>query len=143
MTLSSKMPSTETQQVELSKVKSYLINNVTQAFETNPPPYKQRHQAAVQLLDELYKRTNLDLAPTLREQLFRDVLDDLLTDYVENHKSFKHMSKKESEALAKRIICLVDYSEYKRRQAPIGIKITTRAFGRDWRLPITNRYKEF
>jgi NAD+ synthase (glutamine-hydrolysing) len=37
---------------------------------------------------------------------------------------------------------LVDISEYKRRQSPPGVKITTRAFGRDRRLPITNRYRE-
>jgi NAD+ synthase (glutamine-hydrolysing) len=37
---------------------------------------------------------------------------------------------------------LVDLSEYKRRQAPPGVKITTRAFGRDRRLPITNKYRE-
>jgi NAD+ synthase (glutamine-hydrolysing) len=36
----------------------------------------------------------------------------------------------------------VDRSEYKRRQAPPGIKITTRAFGKDRRMPITNRYRE-
>ena len=41
-----------------------------------------------------------------------------------------------------RIIRLVDLAEYKRRQAPPGIKITTRAFGRDRRMPITNRYRE-
>jgi NAD+ synthase (glutamine-hydrolysing) len=36
---------------------------------------------------------------------------------------------------------MVDRNEYKRRQAPPGIKITTRAFGRDRRLPITNKYR--
>jgi len=35
----------------------------------------------------------------------------------------------------------VDRNEYKRRQSPPGIKITSRAFGKDWRLPITNRYQ--
>ena len=40
-----------------------------------------------------------------------------------------------------RIIRLVDLAEYKRRQAPPGIKVTTRAFGRDRRMPITNRYR--
>jgi NAD+ synthase (glutamine-hydrolysing) len=35
---------------------------------------------------------------------------------------------------------MVDRNEYKRRQSPPGIKITSRAFGKDWRLPITNRY---
>ena len=37
---------------------------------------------------------------------------------------------------------MVDRAEYKRRQAPVGIKVTTRAFGRDRRMPITNRYSE-
>ena len=41
-----------------------------------------------------------------------------------------------------RVIRLVDGSEYKRRQAPPGVKITPRAFGRDRRLPITNRWTE-
>jgi NAD+ synthase (glutamine-hydrolysing) len=40
-----------------------------------------------------------------------------------------------------RIIRLVDLAEYKRRQSPPGIKITPRAFGRDRRMPITNRYR--
>ena len=44
------------------------------------------------------------------------------------------------EWVVKRVARLVDISEYKRRQAPPGIKITPRAFGRDRRLPITNRY---
>jgi NAD+ synthase (glutamine-hydrolysing) len=39
-----------------------------------------------------------------------------------------------------RVIRMVDRAEYKRRQAPPGIKISTKAFGRDRRLPITNRY---
>jgi len=43
--------------------------------------------------------------------------------------------------LVERAARLVDQSEYKRRQAPLGIKITPRAFGRDRRLPITNRFK--
>jgi len=40
-----------------------------------------------------------------------------------------------------RVIQLVDRAEYKRRQAPPGIKITPRAFGRDRRMPITNAYR--
>ena len=45
-------------------------------------------------------------------------------------------------ATVRRIITMVDRSEYKRRQAPPGVKITERAFGRDRRLPITNGYKD-
>ena len=39
-------------------------------------------------------------------------------------------------------VAMVDRNEYKRRQGPIGVKITPRAFGRDWRLPIVNRFRE-
>ena len=40
------------------------------------------------------------------------------------------------------MIAMVDRNEYKRRQGPVGIKITPRAFGKDWRLPIVNRFRE-
>ena len=42
-----------------------------------------------------------------------------------------------------RVLAMVDKSEYKRRQSPPGIRITPRAFGRDRRMPITNKYKEY
>jgi NAD+ synthase (glutamine-hydrolysing) len=45
------------------------------------------------------------------------------------------------EATAAEVIRMVDRSEYKRRQAPPGVRITPRAFGKDRRLPITNRYR--
>ena len=70
-------------------------------------------------------------------------LDPILQAYVEDDRSFEEMLAMgfQRETL-ERIMRLVDISEYKRRQAPPGIKITTRAFGRDRRLPITNRYRE-
>src|SRR3712207_8200582 len=46
------------------------------------------------------------------------------------------------EGDVRRVMKLVDAAEYKRRQAPIGIKVTSRAFGRDRRMPMTNRYSE-
>lgn len=45
------------------------------------------------------------------------------------------------KAVVKRVIDMVDKSEYKRRQSPPGIKITPKAFGKDRRMPITNWYK--
>jgi NAD+ synthase (glutamine-hydrolysing) len=42
----------------------------------------------------------------------------------------------------RRVVDMIDHAEYKRRQAPPGIKITPRAFGKDWRLPITNRFRQ-
>ena len=47
-----------------------------------------------------------------------------------------------AEEDVRRVVRMVDRAEYKRRQAPVGIKVTTRAFGRDRRMPITNRYSE-
>ena len=43
-------------------------------------------------------------------------------------------------ALVRRVVTLVDRAEYKRRQAPPGVRVTPKAFGKDRRLPITNRY---
>jgi len=72
-----------------------------------------------------------------------DVMDNILQGYVEQHKSPSLLSKKFNEKMVREIVRKVDISEYKRRQAPPGIKITQRAFGKDWRLPITNKYQEF
>jgi NAD+ synthase (glutamine-hydrolysing) len=46
------------------------------------------------------------------------------------------------EPEVRRIVRMIRLSEYKRRQAPVGIRVTHRAFGRDWRYPITNRFRE-
>jgi NAD+ synthase (glutamine-hydrolysing) len=71
-----------------------------------------------------------------------ELLDAVLTAYVEQDKSVEQiMTMGIDEKTAKWAVQLVDTSEYKRRQAPPGIKITARAFGRDRRLPITNRFK--
>jgi NAD+ synthase (glutamine-hydrolysing) len=71
-----------------------------------------------------------------------ELLDPVLTAYVEEDKSVEQIiGSGFDESVVKRAARLVDGSEYKRRQAPPGIKITPRAFGRDRRLPITNRFK--
>jgi NAD+ synthase (glutamine-hydrolysing) len=44
--------------------------------------------------------------------------------------------------VVEKVVGLVDRAEYKRRQAPPGVKVSSRAFGRDRRLPITNRYRD-
>jgi len=72
-----------------------------------------------------------------------DELDNILEAYVEKDWDFAHLvaAGHVPETVLK-VLQLVDRAEYKRRQAPPGIKITPRAFGRDRRLPITNRYRE-
>src|SRR2546421_453597 len=70
-----------------------------------------------------------------------EVLDPILQAYVEDDRSFEELvAAGHDPEVVRRVIGLVDASEYKRRQGAPGIKITPRAFGRDRRMPITNRY---
>jgi len=70
-----------------------------------------------------------------------DVLDPILRFYVEEDRSVKEIAELGyEEPLVRRVIAMVDRAEYKRRQSPPGIKISPRAFGKDRRLPITNRW---
>tara|TARA_B100001778_G_scaffold245467_1_gene205645 strand:- start:4426 stop:6057 length:1632 start_codon:yes stop_codon:yes gene_type:complete len=72
-----------------------------------------------------------------------DVLDKIIELYVEQDKSKTEIvSEGFDESIVKRVIRLIDISEYKRRQAPLGVKITSRGFGKDRRYPITNRYSQ-
>ena len=71
-----------------------------------------------------------------------ELLDRILEGYVELDQSREQLiAQGLPEREVDRTIRLVDLAEYKRRQAPPGIKITPRAFGRDRRMPITNRYR--
>lgn len=71
-----------------------------------------------------------------------EILDPILEAYVEDDRSVEEIiSQGFDPETVRRVAELVDKAEYKRRQAPPGIKITERAFGRDRRLPITNRYR--
>jgi len=71
------------------------------------------------------------------------VLDAILEAYVEEDRGLADIvARGFDEATVRRVIGMVDRNEYKRRQGPIGIKITPRAFGKDWRLPIVNRFRE-
>jgi len=70
-----------------------------------------------------------------------DVLDQILAAYVEGDQSRDEIVAAGADpAVVDEVLRMVDRSEYKRRQAPPGIRITARAFGRDRRLPITNRF---
>jgi NAD+ synthase (glutamine-hydrolysing) len=72
------------------------------------------------------------------------ILDPILKAYIEDDKSFKEILSMGFDAQCVRdVITMVDRSEYKRRQAPPGVKITQRAFGKDRRFPITNKYRGY
>jgi NAD+ synthase (glutamine-hydrolysing) len=70
-----------------------------------------------------------------------DILDPILEDYVEEDRSPEEIIDAGADPdLVRKVVEMVDRAEYKRRQAPPGVKITPKAFGRDRRIPITNRY---
>jgi NAD+ synthase (glutamine-hydrolysing) len=71
-----------------------------------------------------------------------ETLDPILKEYVENHQGIDEIAALGYDReMVKKIAEMVDRAEYKRRQSAPGIKVTSRAFGRDRRLPITNRYR--
>jgi len=74
--------------------------------------------------------------------IFNEVVRLVLEAYVELDRSAEELSNDGFDPdVVERAVALIDRAEYKRRQAPPGVKITPRAFGRDWRLPIVNRFR--
>jgi len=72
-----------------------------------------------------------------------EVLDAILERYMEQDMNVEQIVQAGYErAQVQRVTHLIKISEYKRRQSPIGIRITHRSFGKDWRYPITNRFKD-
>ncbi|AKJ67195.1 NAD synthetase [Pandoraea thiooxydans] len=72
-----------------------------------------------------------------------DVLDAIMRMYMEDNRSLADIiAAGYSEADVRRVTRLIKINEYKRRQAPVGIRVTHRAFGRDWRYPITSKFQE-
>jgi NAD+ synthase/NAD+ synthase (glutamine-hydrolysing) len=72
-----------------------------------------------------------------------DILDAIVAAYMEEDRSPREIIAAGFPADAvKRVVRLLRIAEYKRRQAPVGIRITPRGFGKDWRYPITNRYRD-
>ncbi len=70
-----------------------------------------------------------------------EILDPILEAYVELDRSREELEQKFDPEVVARTLSLVDRAEYKRRQAAPGVKLRPRAFGRDWRTPITNRWR--
>ncbi|MBI5097701.1 MAG: NAD+ synthase [Nitrospirae bacterium] len=95
----------------------------------------------------LWKEPTAELKPDQRDTDTLPpypVLDPILKAYVEEDRSFEEILQMECDReCVQKVIKMIDHAEYKRRQAPPGIKITPRAFGKDRRFPITNRYKSY
>ena len=99
---------------------------------------------------ELIPRSTIDRAPSaeLREDQRDadsippyDLLDPVLEAYVEEDRSREELLAEFDTDVVERAVALVDRAEYKRRQAPPGVKLRPKAFGRDRRTPITNRWQ--
>jgi len=72
-----------------------------------------------------------------------DVLDGIIERYMERGQGLSEIvADGYLEADVRQVVRLIRGSEYKRRQSPVGIRVTHRGFGRDWRYPITNRFRE-
>ncbi len=72
-----------------------------------------------------------------------DVLDGIMACYVEKNQSIPEILEQGyAESDVRRVVRLIRIAEYKRRQAPVGVRITDRGFGKDWRYPITVRYQD-
>jgi len=96
--------------------------------------------------DILEKEPSAELKPSQRDADTLPpypVLDPILHAYVEEDKTIDEIVKMGYEReMVRRVVSMVDRNEYKRRQAPPGVKITPKAFGKDRRLPITNMYQQ-
>ena len=95
--------------------------------------------------ETLTKPPSAELRPDQRDDQSLppyDVLDAVLTLYVGQDRTAAEIESMGYDAeLVRRIVRLVDNNEYKRRQLPPGVRVTTKAFGKDRRLPITNAYR--
>ncbi len=72
-----------------------------------------------------------------------DILDGIMACYVEKNLSVAEIvARGYAEADVQRVVRLIRANEYKRRQAPVGVRITDRSFGKDWRYPVTASYED-
>lgn len=72
-----------------------------------------------------------------------EILDGILRLYVEEGLDAKEIVERGYDSkMVLNVLQMINMSEYKRKQAPIGIKVSKRAFGKDWRMPLTNKFKE-
>jgi NAD+ synthase (glutamine-hydrolysing) len=103
--------------------------------QTDPPPLPDRVLEKAPSAELRAGQRDTDSLPPY------EVLDPIIEDYVEEDRSLEELVQSGTDPeLVESVIAMIDRAEYKRRQAPPGVKITPKAFGRDRRLPITNAY---
>jgi NAD+ synthase (glutamine-hydrolysing) len=125
-----------------------VIKDVPKMLVYRLSEYRNRREGRPVIpADVLTKPPSAELRPDQRDEDSLPpypVLDRILQAYVEEDRSAEEIVAAGFDvAVVRRVIDLVNRSEYKRRQAPPGVKISPRAFGRDRRLPIANRYRGY
>jgi NAD+ synthase (glutamine-hydrolysing) len=128
----------------IKDVPKMLVYELARFRNRRPPAAKQGGPIPARVLS---RPPTAELAPQQRDQDTLppyEMLDRILKAYVEEDRSVQEiLSRNQVEpATVRKVIRMVDASEYKRRQGPPGIKITPKAFGKDRRMPITNRYQQ-
>jgi NAD+ synthase (glutamine-hydrolysing) len=141
---------------ELSVGYSTLYGDMVGGFAPLKDVFKTRIQELARWRNErgavipentLTKAPSAELRPDQTDQDSLppyEVLDPILSAYVERDLSRERVAAETGQDMATvdDVCRLVDAAEYKRRQGPLGIKITPKAFGRDRRMPVTNRYRK-
>ncbi|GAV30977.1 probable glutamine-dependent NAD(+) synthetase [Coriobacteriaceae bacterium EMTCatB1] len=115
----------KTKVYELARWRNALAPAIPESTLTKPPSAELRPG-----------QTDQDALPPY------EVLDPILVEYVELDRSVDEIVESGYDReTVERVAAMVDGAEYKRRQGPVGIKVTPKAFGKDRRMPITNRYR--
>ncbi|MBI4340971.1 MAG: NAD+ synthase [Candidatus Omnitrophica bacterium] len=135
----------------IKDVPKTLVYRLARWRNHHPPgtwPAEARRAKAGPIPERIFRRApTAELASRQKDQDTLppyDALDRILKASVEEDRSLQDTiaRSRASASTVRRVFHMVDRAEYKRRQAPPGIKITPKAFGRDRRMPITNRYVE-
>jgi NAD+ synthase (glutamine-hydrolysing) len=125
-----------------------VIKDVPKTLVYELSRWRNKHGGAPVIPETIItKAPSAELKPDQRDQDTLppyEELDPIVRAYVEEDYSYQEMVEMGHDPeVVRKVITFVDRNEYKRRQAPPGVKITPRAFGKDRRLPIVNRYRQF
>ena len=125
-----------------------VIKDVPKTWVYRISRYANRHFGSSVIPESVFRRPpSAELRPDQKDQDTLppyDKLDRLITAYVEENRPASEVRRRcgLSAKEVEKVLRMIDLNEYKRRQAAPGIKITPRAFGRDRRMPLTNRFRE-
>ena len=110
--------------------------NAHAPYGTHPEPTPDRLITRPPSAELRQDQTDQDSLPAY------EVLDAILERYMENDQSMEEIiAAGFARADVEKVTRLIKINEYKRRQAPVGIRVTHRSFGKDWRYPITKRFR--